>query len=108
MTDKATELKRRYDAIALSGDDTTTACDYNLRDLEIGYGLEFMRDGDAILDVGCGPGVALENYARGRTVEAFGIDYSENMVEFARKRTADLVRGPQTVRTRSQQHGHGL
>ncbi len=66
MTDKATELKRRYDEIALSGDDKTTAYDYNLRDLEIGYGLEFVRDGDTILDVGCGPGVALQTYAMRR------------------------------------------
>ena len=74
MTDKATELKRRYDTIALSGDDKTTACDYNLRDLEIGYGLEFIRDGDTILDVGCGPGVALQSYVTRRKVEAGGSD----------------------------------
>lgn len=89
MTDNTTELKRRYDAFALSGDEKTTACDYNLRDLEIAYGVEFIRDGDAILDVGCGPGVALQSYARKRAVRAFGIDYSENMVEFARRRTKE-------------------
>ena len=93
MIDKATELKRRYDEIALSGDDKTTAYDYNLRDLEIGYGLEFVRDGDTILDVGCGPGVALQTYAMRRTVEAFGIDYSENMVKFARNRGAERAPG---------------
>jgi len=91
MTDKATELKRRYDEIALSGDDKTTAHDFNLRDLEISYGLEFIHDGDTILDVGCGPGVALQRYATQRKIEAFGIDYSENMTVFARQRLAESV-----------------
>ena len=75
----------------MSGDEKTTACDYNLRDLEIAYGLEFIRDGDTILDVGCGPGVALEQYATKRKVSAFGIDYAENMVGFARKRAAEVI-----------------
>lgn len=91
MNNRAAELKQRYDSIALTGDEKTTACDYNLRDLEIGYGLEFMRDGDKILDVGCGPGVALQRYMTDRKVEAFGIDYSENMIEFAKKRLAEAA-----------------
>ncbi len=91
MTDKALELKRRYEAFATSGDDKTTACDYNLRDLEIAYGLEFIRDGDILLDVGCGPGVALERYVAERRIIAFGIDYAENMVSFAHKRTAEVA-----------------
>jgi ubiquinone/menaquinone biosynthesis C-methylase UbiE len=91
MNETASELKRRYESIALSGDDRTTACDYNLRDLEIAYGLEFIRDGDAVLDVGCGPGVALQHYAAARSIKAFGIDYSENMVAFARKRSGEVA-----------------
>lgn len=91
MTDIATELKRQYDTIALSGDDKTTACDYNLRDLEIELGLEFIHDGNSVLDVGCGPGVALQQYATKRKIEAFGIDYSENMITFARQRLAEVV-----------------
>jgi ubiquinone/menaquinone biosynthesis C-methylase UbiE len=91
VRDQLVELKRRYEAFATSGDEKTTACDYNLRDLEIAYGLEFIRDGDTILDVGCGPGVALEQYATKRRVTAFGIDYAENMIEFARKRVAQTI-----------------
>lgn len=89
--EKAEELKKRYDAFALSGDEKTTACDFHLRDLEIAYGLEFIRDGDAVLDVGCGPGVALQEYATKRRISAHGIDYSENMVEFARGRLIKTV-----------------
>jgi ubiquinone/menaquinone biosynthesis C-methylase UbiE len=89
MTDDSEVLKARYESIALSGDKTTTACDYHLRDLEIDFGLEHIRDGDAVLDVGCGPGVALRVYAQKRRIDAFGIDYAENMVAFAKRQTVE-------------------
>jgi ubiquinone/menaquinone biosynthesis C-methylase UbiE len=79
-------LRKRYEEIALSGDEKTTACDFNLRELEIALGLESIRDGDVTLDVGCGPGVALRAYASHRAIEAHGIDYAENMAAFARER----------------------
>jgi ubiquinone/menaquinone biosynthesis C-methylase UbiE len=88
MTDEAI-LKQRYDEIALSLDDNTTACDFQLRDLEIDLGIESIRDGDRILDVGCGLGVALRRYASERRVEAHGIDYSGNMIAGAKKRLAE-------------------
>jgi ubiquinone/menaquinone biosynthesis C-methylase UbiE len=85
-------LKARYDEIALSLDDRTTGCDYNLRDLEIDLGSEYIRDGDAVLDVGCGLGVALREYAtRRQIVEGVGIDYSGNMVQGARHRLAEVA-----------------
>lgn len=89
-SDEAT-LKSRYDEIALSLDDRTTACDYNLRDLEIDLGTEYIRDGDTVLDVGCGLGVALRAYSSRREVTAFGIDYSANMIEGARSRLAAVA-----------------
>jgi ubiquinone/menaquinone biosynthesis C-methylase UbiE len=89
MTDESAILKQRYDEIALSLDDNTTACDYQLRDLEIELGLESMRDGDTVLDVGCGLGVALRRYASERSIEAHGIDYSGNMIEGAKRRLAE-------------------
>lgn len=89
MTDDHAILKQRYDEIALSLDDTTTACDFNLRDLEIGLGLESIREGDTVLDVGCGLGVALRHYASARSIQAFGIDYSGNMINGARRRLAE-------------------
>src|SRR3989442_1350696 len=92
MTDESAILKQRYDEIALSLDDNTTACDYQLRDLEIELGLGAMRDGDTVLDIGCGLGVALRRYASERSIEAHGIDYSGNMIEGARRRLADEAR----------------
>jgi ubiquinone/menaquinone biosynthesis C-methylase UbiE len=84
-------LRRQYEEIAKSGDKNTTACDFNLRELEIELALQYMRDGDRILDVGCGPGVAVCAYAGERNLSAHGIDYAENMVDFARRRTAELA-----------------
>lgn len=89
MTRVADNLKSIYEDIALSGDETTTASDFHLRDLEIKLSLEYIRDGDKVLDVGCGPGVALTNYASKRKIEAHGIDYAENMIKFAQQRTAE-------------------
>jgi ubiquinone/menaquinone biosynthesis C-methylase UbiE len=91
IPDDHATLKSRYDEIALSLDDRTTACDYNLRDLEIDLGTEYIRDGDAVLDVGCGLGVALRTYASRRRIEAVGIDYSGNMIEGARRRLAEVA-----------------
>jgi ubiquinone/menaquinone biosynthesis C-methylase UbiE len=91
MAEDDATLKARYDEIALSGDERTTACDFQLRELEIDLGREYIRDGDAVLDVGCGPGVALRDYASNRRIRACGIDYSENMIEAARRNLAETA-----------------
>jgi ubiquinone/menaquinone biosynthesis C-methylase UbiE len=91
MTSDSERLKEIYERIALTGDERTTASDFHLRDLEIDFALQTIRDGDCILDVGCGPGVALCAYAGARPVTAHGIDYAENMVEFARRRTTEVA-----------------
>jgi ubiquinone/menaquinone biosynthesis C-methylase UbiE len=91
MTDDAAVLKSRYDELALTLEDDTTACDYQLRELEIELGLEHIRDGDTVLDVGCGLGVALRRYASERRIAAHGIDYSGNMVEGAQRRLQETA-----------------
>lgn len=85
MTSELAELKRRYDAFAESLDYKTTACDYQLRELEIDLGSSYMSDGQEVLDVGCGLGYAAVQYASRKNVAAHGIDYSEKMVEGARR-----------------------
>ena len=74
------ELKRRYDEIAETLDEKTTACDYNLRELEIDTAAGYMKDGQRTLDIGCGLGYAVRQYAAGKKIEAHGIDYSEKMI----------------------------
>jgi len=54
-TDEHDRLKAIYEDIALSRDERTTACDFNLRELEIQTALEYVSDGQQVLDVGCGP-----------------------------------------------------
>jgi ubiquinone/menaquinone biosynthesis C-methylase UbiE len=90
MVSEVDLLRRRYEEIANSGDENTTACDFNLRELEIELALQYMRDSDRILDVGCGPGVAVCAYARERKLSAYGIDYAENMINFARRRASEV------------------
>ena len=78
-------LKERYDAFALSKDYRTTASDYQLREIEIDTGAAYMRDGMMTLDVGCGLGYAVTQYAQRFDITAHGIDYSENMISGAQE-----------------------
>lgn len=89
MSAEAQELKKVYDEIAKTGNDRATACDYNLRELEIALAQEYIRDGDVILDAGCGPGVALRDHGAKRRIRGYGLDYSEAMVESAKKLTLE-------------------
>lgn len=78
-------LKDRYDTFALSRDYRTTASDHQLRELEIDTGASYMQHGMRVLDVGCGLGYAVAQYARRFDLQAHGIDYSENMITGARE-----------------------
>jgi ubiquinone/menaquinone biosynthesis C-methylase UbiE len=78
-------LKSRYDSFALSKDYRTTASDYQLRELEIDTGAAYMHDGMITLDVGCGLGYAVTQYAQRFQMSCHGIDYSENMIAGARE-----------------------
>jgi ubiquinone/menaquinone biosynthesis C-methylase UbiE len=78
-------LKEVYEQIALSRDEKTTACDYQLRELEIDTGTAYIRDGDVVLDVGCGLGYSLRQYATRRKIKGVGIDYAANMIRVARE-----------------------
>jgi len=87
-------LKDRYEAIGSSGDDRGTAMDFNLRELEIHTAAGYMQDGHTILDVGCGTGYSLRQYAKRHAVRGFGIDYATKMIETARAKAveeADLL-----------------
>jgi SAM-dependent methyltransferase len=81
-------LKERYETIGAEGDDRGTATDFNLRELEIDTGSSYMNDGDFVLDVGCGTGYSLRQYAKRHAINGFGIDYAQAMVDTAKKRAA--------------------
>jgi ubiquinone/menaquinone biosynthesis C-methylase UbiE len=84
MTD-STDLKNRYEEIAKTLDYRTTASDHQLRELEIDTGSSYMADGMVTLDVGCGLGYAVSQYAQRHNIVAHGIDYAENMIEGAKQ-----------------------
>ena len=50
-----------------------------------------VRDGDAVLDVGCGTGSVLSMIGRSRKISGFGLDVSENMIALAREKNPDFV-----------------
>lgn len=94
--DLSAELKDRYETIAKSLDYKTTACDYNLRELEIETASGYMGDGQRVLDVGCGLGYAVVRYAVTHKAEVHGLDYAENMVEGAKmllEKTKPVLKG---------------
>jgi ubiquinone/menaquinone biosynthesis C-methylase UbiE len=85
MASDAEELKRRYEEFARSLDYRTTASDYLLRELEIDTAAAHIQDGMTTLDVGCGLGYAVAQYASRSTIAAHGIDYADSMIEGARQ-----------------------
>lgn len=94
MSQAEETLRRHYDDVALSGDDRATALDYNLRDLEITLAAEYIRDGDRLLDVGCGMAVALRRHASERSLAAaVGVDYAANMVRAAQEKVREAGLG---------------
>jgi len=79
----STKLKEIYENIAETLDYRTTASDYQLRELEIDTGSDFIADGMVVLDVGCGLGYAATQYVQRADIEMHAIDYAENMIEGA-------------------------
>jgi ubiquinone/menaquinone biosynthesis C-methylase UbiE len=82
-------LKDRYEAIGAEGNDRGTASDYHLRELEIDTACLYMQDGQDVLDVGCGTGYSLRQYASRYAIRGTGIDYATSMIKTAEARTAE-------------------
>jgi ubiquinone/menaquinone biosynthesis C-methylase UbiE len=95
MYQEAENLKNLYETVALGLDYNSTASDLNLRELEIESAINYMKDGDSVLDVGCGLGYGLIKFARARQLKrVVGIDYAKNMIvganELLKKNHPDL------------------
>ena len=48
-----------------------------------------IKEGDAVLDVGCGTGTVLSFIGRHKKIHGFGLDVSENMVAVAKEKNPD-------------------
>jgi len=83
--EKAEFVKNKYDN--LDGTQKyATSRDWNLRELEIGFILESLKDlkeGSQVLDIGCGNGYTDIRIVQSLPVYVEGIDFSEKMIEGA-------------------------
>lgn len=64
--------------------------DVHAIDLEIRTLLEYVRDGDRVLDVGCATGWSTMHWALERAIRVRGIDYIPEMIAHATERLAAL------------------
>ena len=64
--------------------------DVHAIDLEIRTLLEYVRDGDRVLDVGCATGWSTMHWAVERAIRVRGIDYIPEMIAHANERLASL------------------
>jgi len=49
-----------------------------------------IKDGDAVLDVGCGTGTVLSYIHESRNIRGYGLDVSENMIAIAKEKNPDF------------------
>ena len=68
-------------------------------ELEVAQLLQRLRDGDDVLDVGCGNGHATIRLAAGRQIRIRGLDYIPEMIDHAGRQ---LARAPAAIRERVQ------
>jgi ubiquinone/menaquinone biosynthesis C-methylase UbiE len=89
MSDLANELYERYQNLALTRDHKKTAQDTQLRELEIDFALNYVKDSNSLLDIGCGIGYTTRKYAEVTAGKVIGLDYSENMIQIAQELSKD-------------------
>jgi demethylmenaquinone methyltransferase/2-methoxy-6-polyprenyl-1,4-benzoquinol methylase len=92
VTDKTSasaEIQEYYRVRAASGKYATSP-DFNLREVEIDYLARWMKDGQRVLDVGCGTGYTVLRHAAMFDSAFSGIDFVPEMIEQARLLAAEF------------------
>lgn len=87
MAGKKEEVKQFWENQAEKFQDNILATmpDILLKELEIENISKYLKDNEKVADIGCGNGYSTFYYAENKKIEITGIDYSENMIKFARK-----------------------
>jgi ubiquinone/menaquinone biosynthesis C-methylase UbiE len=84
MTEQAVKQFWNEQAETFKESDLATAPDHYYREMEIDRILSHLKDGETILDVGCGNGYSTLRFARALpNSKVVGIDFSEPMIEQA-------------------------
>jgi len=90
--DKTKRMEEFYRDLA-STKKYATSLDIYLREIEIETISSYLEDGKKILDVGCGNGYSTIRYARDFASDFTGMDFTNEMVECARKMETGEMKG---------------
>jgi len=93
MTDKTDDILKFWNERAQHGEKAGTN-DLPLKHVEMQVLSQYLRDGQSVLDIGCGNGVSAFHFADRMKLDLTGIDFAEGMIEDA-KRTAAARGGAQ-------------
>ena len=64
--------------------------DINLETNEIGIFLSIIKNKKNVLDIGCGDGELLRNLEKKNKCNCYGIDFSKNLIQIARKKSKNI------------------
>ena len=64
--------------------------DINLENNEISYFLSIIKKKKNVLDIGCGDGKLLRNLKKKNNCNCYGIDFSKNLIEIAKKKSKNI------------------
>ncbi len=78
------QVRKHGQSLAASWSDTMVI------EMEIRQILQYLEDGDRVLDVGCGNGYSTVQFASQKQVSIRGLDYIPEMIEQARLRASEL------------------
>ncbi len=93
FTKEDVEALYRRQAVEHGKAGTSTIQDIRTRELEILALLKYFKDGQRILEVGCGNGYVAENIAGKLKVHIDAFDYSEDLIKIAKDRQLEGILG---------------
>jgi ubiquinone/menaquinone biosynthesis C-methylase UbiE len=95
MTFTVEQIQSHYkdEASKHGSDASSTIQDWRTRELELKALFSYMRDGDDVLEVGCGNGYCAEELVKKFQVNVDATDFSLDLITIAQKRSLGKVKG---------------